>query len=1389
MKNLLSTYRIQFNKDFTLQDFEKIKTYFKKLGVKTIYGSPIFEAVPGSTHGYDVCNPSQIGAEIGTESQLLNISHWLKEEKMFWLQDIVPNHMAFHPKNAWLMDLLEKGTKSLFTNYFDSVYTCPVMQGKLMVPVLGEDLETAIDAEKIKIKWTGERLVLCYSNNPFPLKPSSYSFFLEKLKLDNLVHEVQLLADITSKEEYAERWENILTQIRETIGAPETAFELQNLLDAYNQNKQLIIQTSRAQYYELCLWQETNKRINYRRFFTVNGLICLNMADETVFAKHHQFIKKMVDSEVFDGLRIDHIDGLFEPTEYLKRLRKLAGQETYIIAEKILEKGEEIPVAWPIQGNTGYDFLGIINNLFTQNTAAQEFDNFYETINPSKAIAEDELLKKRYILENHLAGELENLYKLFEKLQLSTEVLEKENLKKAIAALLINMPVYRFYSEDFPLNKADQQALAIVFENIKSREIPFRKEAEKLEEIFLAPNTDKSAIWNKAVTIFFKRLMQFSGPLMAKGVEDTLMYTNFRFIGHNEVGDHPASFGITADEFHRLMQHRQKQNPLSLNTTSTHDTKRGEDARARLNVLTALPTEWFNKVKAWQQLNAQKREELQLALHEEYFIYQCLLANYPLVKAEEADFEERLNAYLQKAFREGKQQSDWANVNSKFEENVAGYIAFLLNPKNPFLPDFKAYHQKIALYGVYNSLAQLGLKFTSPGIPDVYQGGEFWDFSFVDPDNRRKVDYNLRMQELEKFDSVSIDELMVDYSTGGIKLWLTQQLYKLRNEANDIFSLGDYRPLKVTGKYQNNVIAFIRQVQQQTLLVISVINSAGILESQNVAFEAINWEDTQVILPEEANWYNVFQKNEGGGKAVLLQDISLKIPFAVCKLSGKNSRNAGILMHISSLPSAFGIGDLGLEAYRFVDFLKHSGQRYWQVLPIGTGAGEHDLSPYSTLCSRATNPLFISPESLVADGYLQETDFADFREEATTTINFQQVKATKTQLLKKAFLNFRTQSAEDNAFQKFIADEKDWLPDYSLFTVLRNKLNQPWFEWPNEFKLRDTTALIEFSNDYKEEILEQQWYQYVFKQQWESLKSYCSQNYIHLIGDLPFYVNHDSSDVWANPTLFSLNEDGSIDKTAGVPPDYFSAYGQLWNMPVYNWEAMAKDEYKWWINRIGKNLSWFNLLRLDHFRAFYNYWQVNGTESTAVNGEWRMAPGLDFLNEVKAKFPEMPFIAEDLGDVSSEIFDLRDEFDLAGMKVLQFAFGEDMPVSAYIPHQHSANFIVYTGTHDNNTIKGWFKNDLTESGKKRLSAYLNKNVDEHNVADSLIKMAYASVAKTAIIPIQDILNLDEDSRMNIPGKASDNWSFRILPDQCNSNCAQQLRLITEVYGRASTSER
>ncbi len=1397
MNHPANTYRIQFNKHFTFADFRRVKEYFKQLGVDTIYASPIFEAVPGSVHGYDVTDPLKINPEIGDEKSLHQLSAWLKEENMHWLQDIVPNHMAFHPKNKWLMDVLEKGSRSLYQIYFDSVFTCPAMNGKIMVPFLGEKLEEAIDQGLIEVMWDGERLGLSYFKNIYPLKPSSYLPFLQRLRQQDLVEELSRLEDVGSPQLYHKNWSDILKKIGLRLNNVQVKNKLEGLLQANNQKKGVINDIVHAQHYELCHWEETNHRINFRRFFTVNGLICLNMKEEEVFEQYHQLIKKMLEQGIFDGLRIDHIDGLHEPTTYLKRLRELAGKDTYIIAEKILEVKEELPAQWPIQGNTGYDFLGMVNNLLTLKSSAGWFDDFYHQLHPNhKSVEEEVLSKKRYILESNMQGELENLYQYFLQLRLSRKIFPKERLKKAIGALLINSPVYRLYSETYPFATNEFEEFLQVFQSIKEQEDTFQEELEELEQVLLhSPQQHPQVLKNKAAISFFKRCMQFSGPLMAKGVEDTLMYTYFKFIGHNEVGDHPSSFGLKPDEFHELMKRRQEESPLSINTTATHDTKRGEDARARLNVLTALPEEWFDKVKSWQEMNAKKREGLAIDVHEEYFIYQNILGHYPMPGMEDDDFEERLKAYLQKAFREGKLYSDWANPDTSYEERIFHYVSYLLNPEHPFLNDFKDYHQRIALYGMYNSLVQLVLKFTCPGIPDVYQGGECWDFSFVDPDNRRKVDYDWRMKRLEQMEQLetpgNIQLLLSDYGSGAIKLWLTHQLLNLRKEKDQLFISGDYLPLKVEGIHQHHILAFIRELQQQKYLVITLLHLSTLIEEQQVKLTDLNWKDTQVKLPYTASWFNILQLNEGEGSQLLLNDLNLQMPFAILKLEDKaNTRNAGVLMHITSLPSDYGIGDLGPGAFRFVDFLKRSGQRYWQLMPISPTGKEEHFSPYSSLCTMAGDPLLISPEVLMEDDLLDQEDLKEFQQPSTDKVDYIAASVKKFDLLDKAWQKALSRE-EDPGWIQFCKEEYFWLDDFAMFMVLKEKFDRPWYQWPQDIKSRAKEILAKLSEAHQDELKKHKWFQYQFEKQWKAFKTYSNQHQVHLIGDLPFYVNHNSSDVWAHQHIFKLDADGAIAGIAGVPPDYFSADGQLWGMPVYKWPVLKKQYYAWWMLRLSQNMRWFNLLRLDHFRAFYDYWEVPGGERTAVNGCWCSGPGADFFKAVEAEFPHLPFIAEDLGQVSPEIFHLRDEFKLPGMKVLQFAFGADMAGSTHIPHQYERNFVVYTGTHDNNTTKGWFKNDLDEKGKEHLSAYFNRELKEEEVAGALIRAAYASVAKIVIIPIQDILNLDQEHRSNTPGTTAGNWVFRLSPQSLavekqlypDEKIEKKLLYLVYTYGR------
>ncbi len=495
-------------------------------------------------------------------------------------------------------------------------------------------------------------------------------------------------------------------------------------------------------------------------------------------------------------------------------------------------------------------------------------------------------------------------------------------------------------------------------------------------------------------------------------------------------------------------------------------------------------------------------------------------------------------------------------------------------------------------------------------------------------------------------------------------------------------------------------------------------------------------------------------------------------------------RQAGILLHISSLPSDFGIGDLGTEAYRFVDFLENCKQSYWQTLPVGPTSYPEKYSPYSTLCSMAGNPLLISPDLLAIEGYLSFDDLEKITIKNAEKITYKLVEKNKTDLLEIAWNNYRRKpNKEDTGFNYFCEKEHYWLHDYAIYEVLKSIYNKPWYQWESLYRFRDSQALKKFYHENEEPILKQKWFQYLFFKQWEKLRSYCTNKKIAIIGDIPYYVNHDSADVWVNQSLFSLDNNGEVLKVAGVPPDYFNAAGQLWGMPVFNWENHKKENFNWWIKRIKKNIELFDLIRLDHFRAFVDYWEVPVTEETAINGIWKPAPGKAFFEALKKEIGNLPFIAEDLGDINEEVYNLRDYYNFPGMKILQFAFGDDIAVSPHIPHNYKSNFFVYTGTHDNNTTKGWFKNELDSKGKKHLKQYMGAKPQDKKIHHSLIKLAYASVANTVIIPMQDILGLDETARMNIPATIDENWQWKLLPNYADKKIIKKIKRFVKLYNR------
>ncbi|OLY93563.1 4-alpha-glucanotransferase/malto-oligosyltrehalose synthase,TIGR02401 [Cnuella takakiae] len=1404
MYNPKSTYRIQFHKDFTLSDLERTRDYLKQLGVGTIYASPIFEATPGSTHGYDALNPLRINPEIGTEEQLRNITQKLQQDGIGWLQDIVPNHMAFDPRNPWLADVLEKGPLSHYAPFFDIAWDNALQGGQLMVPFLGDTLDAVIEKGELKLALQDGKLYLQYYDSKYPVHPRSYANLLEsggkKLQgVQQLLTQLETLLGVTEKESFAAQWQDWLQQFQSLLQNKAIVKAIEQNIQAANSNKALLTAIAVEQAYRLCHWQETDYQINFRRFFTVNGLICLNIQDEAVLVEHHALIKQLVQDEVFQGLRIDHIDGLYDPTSYLQRLREMTGEETYIVVEKILEPGEDMPAYWPIEGSSGYDFLAQVNNLLTNQKGEPAFTRFYCKLSDDSQDVHSQIHdKKSYILFEHMAGELDNLFHLFMDANLvdrkALAHIHREDLKNALAEFLIHCPVYRFYGNGFPLSMEEAGAVHKIFSSMRKANAAKPAAIGVLEDVLLHLPPLRNEAYNQRAAHFFQRCMQFTGPLMAKGVEDTIMYTYNRFIGHNEVGDAPDAFGTSVQDFHRQMQVRQEQWPYALNGTSTHDTKRGEDVRARLNVLTDIPEQWLEKVQEWQELNAPLKKEEAPDANDEYFIYQTIAGAYPMPGMDEDDFANRLQEYLQKALREAKRHSNWTRPDEAYEGAAKNFAVQLLQPKGAFWKSFQPFHQLISDAGIANSLVQVLLKFTCPGVPDVYQGCEFWDLSLVDPDNRRAADYGKRMAALQSFEGADaaalLPELWENRFDARIKLWLTQQLVALRNKQPYLFTEGDYLPLEVTGKYKDHVLAFARRHRQLVYVIAAPLHLASLCLEQSKTVLELDWADTRINLPEQAteDWDVLLTgATEPFDSIIPVQGLFTKLPLAVLK--GHlldNERGAGILLHISSLPSPYGIGDMGKDAYLFADFLFRSNQKYWQLLPLNPTEAGQGHSPYSSISSRAGNTLLISPKTLADEGWLSKEEIRAAMTEGQSKVDYTIAESIKQDLFEKAYVRFREQAGEQErqAFQQFCGEEKDWLDDFALYVALKKEQGgKAWFQWPAEYMNRDAKALTLLASLQERELEKTKWLQWHFARQWKALRSYCNGHGIRFIGDLPIYVSYDSVDVWAHRHLFAIDEEGGMTGVAGTPPDSFSADGQLWGMPVFRWDAHEEEGFAWWIDRLQRNTELFDLVRIDHFRAFADYWEVPAAAATAKEGSWKPGPGAAFFTAVQEALGSLPFVAEDLGEINKAVTDLRDQFRLPGMKILLFAFGEEMPRSDYIPHNYGPNFLVYTGTHDNNTTRGWYQTEADEDTRARLEAYTGRAISAAEVHLVLAQMAYASVAKTAILPLQDLLGLDENSRMNMPGQGQNNWAWRLVPGQLNEAAEDLLQKWTWLYNR------
>lgn len=884
-----STYRIQFHAGFNFAAAQKIISYLADLGISDIYASPIFKARAGSTHGYDVVDPNQINPELGTPEEFDTLIREIQNRDIGWVQDIVPNHMAYDSQNKLLMDILENGPDSDYFEFFDIEWDQAYedIKGRVLAPMLGDFYGNCLENGEIKLNYDESGLSVNYYSLQLPIRIESYAQFMTH----NLGH---LARSLGRHHPDFVKLLGILYLIKNTPSEPkgkerydQIAFVKNLLWELYNQNPEVkefidsnveyfngeagkpesfnpLDNLLKDQFYRLSFWKVGAEEINYRRFFTVNELISVRIQEVRVFHKTHALISQLVEEGKITGLRIDHIDGLYDPTEYLKRLRDKTGN-TYIAVEKILEPGEVLP-NWPIQGTSGYDFLNDVNGIFCQQANEQKFTDFYTQFTGIKATYEDlSVEKKQLIVEKNLAGDVDNLAQILKRIAGHSRLgidFTMNGLKRTLAEVLTLFPVYRTYVNGDGFREEDRSYIKEVIEEARKRIPLLVNELNFIESLLLREFEQPLSTEEYLRLHFVMRLQQLSGPLMAKGIEDTLFYVYNRLLALNEVGGNPGKFGISLAEFHQINQQQMQAWPHKMNATATHDTKRGEDVRARLNVISEIPEQWITQVKTWSEINQVHKQQVRgkavPVANDEYFFYQSLVGTLPFHEHEYDSFVERTKNYVLKAIREAKVHTAWLRPDSEYEEGFLAFVDKVLDrsESNQFMREFLPFQRQVAEYGIFNSLSQSLLKYAAPGVPDTYQGTEFWDLSMVDPDNRRPVDYEQRIaclqevQEQSKNDPLQLmHNLLTQRQDGRVKLYLTHRVLQARKEHLALFRDGDYQPLEVTGQFKDHIVAFARRQGGTTAIAIAPRFLTNLIQPGDFPLGEQVWKDTRIELP------------------------------------------------------------------------------------------------------------------------------------------------------------------------------------------------------------------------------------------------------------------------------------------------------------------------------------------------------------------------------------------------------------------------------------------------------------------------------------------------------------------------------------------------------------
>jgi (1->4)-alpha-D-glucan 1-alpha-D-glucosylmutase len=915
------------------------------LGITDIYSSPIFKAQPASSHGYDITDPRCLNPELGTEGEFDTLTSTLRDHGMGFMLDIVPNHMSASPENPFWMDLLENGRFSPFTCFFDVDWNppCKKLRNRILLPILGTPYPEALQNGELRLSLEKGGLSLNYFNRQFPIDIKSMVVILSHRisslekgtssantipeKLRNIVDGMNALLphdrfDTTRATEDYDRRQLLKKELLVLLNeSPEIQKLLKRNIDLFNGEKgvpdriNLLDKLLQQQPYYLTFWRTGRNALNYRRFFDIDGLIGVKVENPLVFDASHALILRLIQEGKITGLRIDHIDGLYDPLQYLNRLQhraaakaKKAGKSPgmYIIVEKILADDEPLSDGWPVYGTTGYDYLNLVNTLFIDTEGMRIVNSTY-----SKFIGEEDTFddvvynKKRQVIDELFAADFNTLVHQLEHLvkkRNSNNIVTCMQLKKALATITACLPVYRTYINGKSVNSRDRLYIERSIQKAQQREPNVDGRAMSfIESVLLFKHQVTCNVdYLEDCLRFVMRWQQVTGAVMAKGFEDTALYTYNRLVSLNDVGSDPESKGLSIEEFHHKNVHRQSQWPHTMNTTSTHDTKRGEDVRVRLNVLSELADEWENRLLQWNKWNLPAKQTVAgKPVPEpsmEVLIYQTLLGAWPNSKGEQPDFIDRFKSYLIKGAREAKTNTSWLLNNMAYEDALLVFTDSILerSTHNKFLADFLEFQRKIAFYGALNSLAQVVLKATSPGVPDFYQGTELWDLNLVDPDNRRPIDYQKRIKLLENFileegrgEASLARNLLNSWEDGAVKLYTTYKILTMRRDYTDLFRGGDYIPLQIDGHRQENICAFSRFKDSRWTVVVVPRLWTRLVPFGTPPLGKQTWGNDLLLIPDSApkNWSNIFTHENlhasTSGNCLPLSQILSTFPVAV----------------------------------------------------------------------------------------------------------------------------------------------------------------------------------------------------------------------------------------------------------------------------------------------------------------------------------------------------------------------------------------------------------------------------------------------------------------------------------------------------------------------------